>query len=863
MKKKFKTILSLSLSSVVLLGSVSALVGVYYSASSDNVYVSPKIDSSPTYISDTGYLDSKISSPIETQPNITNVVSNQYGLAQSYKSAQKSITDVSNISFYKYGADNTTISAKSISDNITSENLQKDIFYSFEQAFYDNRNIQLTLSSSDISYDNNNLSFNYVLNIKKSDAAIDFRFNNISFFIPEGTNFDVTFTVQNQPILVNIKGNYVYWSVSNVDVLINGVSINKFNTVLTFNSQNDSYAIPYQFTNLSTEDDYNEVSNNSSNIPDIDIASLKEQVYQHIEKYKNLSLSAIGLISNILNELTSDPTVANFLGDISTDVASFLVQLGLIPDGSQTIITDFLKNQNSVKSIISNNASEISDIIMQYLPIEFTSLMNKDVLTSYIIPKLLDGDQTVISIINDVVPSQYAPLVSSLLNLITSDTTKPFDMIQSILESSELTTLISSSQELSKYQPVIDLLKTFFENQNQTVLKVIVDNKDLLVELINMLIGGNAQSQSSTSTLFSMFITNNSNFNESNLLSLIKNTLAPLASFVANSNNYTIIEDGENAWTKDLSLDTTNNTYSFQYNMSVKFNSDFTISMSGIKSICPSLISTAWSIYLFDSATIKAGDKLDWVFSANNQKLIYSPNKQQDGNYYGGYLVPFNFNLRLNMPGLFNSITTQYERYFALGFGSAGLDGLGYDFIKTVLQSFLLPDYDFYESFNYVDLTKSIENYNDSLYIPDIVYTMNQSYDTSQIQNYITFSSVNATNLTFSNSNNVGSWFGGSKTVTESITGNKPEITVDNQKALLEYLYPEYDYWMSLPSNLQPVISVIPTVDGTISFAGSISGAINLNLSVKILNISIQFPYKIYDKDTQKFESSFKTSISM
>lgn len=68
---------------------------------------------------------------------------------------------------------------------------------------------------------------------------------------------------------------------------------------------------------------------------------------------------------------------------------------------------------------------------------------------------------------------------------------------------------------------------------------------------------------------------------------------------------------------------------------------------------------------------------------------------------------------------------------------------------------------------------------------------------------------------------------------------------------------------MSLPSDLQPIISVIPTVDGTISFAGSISGAFNLNLSVKILNISIEFPYKIYDKDANVFESTFNTSISM
>ena len=858
MKKKFKTILALSLSSAVLVGSVSTFVGVYYTASNDNVYVSPRIDSSPTYDQDLGYLDSKISDSLSVQPLITNVVSNQYGAQQSFKSVD--ISEISNISFYKYKDEDNVDSKKkdpknlesqNISDSINEENLQKDIFYSFQKAFNDNQKIRLTLSSDSIKYADNKLSFNYVLNVKKLDAPISFSFNNISFLVPQGNNFDITFKVDSQPISLKISGSNIYWSVSNVDILINGKSINELKTVLTFNSQINSYSIPYQFTNLTTENDYKETIKDTSNKSAIDVTSLKQQIYNHIQKNKDLSFTTIDLLSKIFKKLENNPSVSNFLSDLSSDFANYLVKIELLPEGSEPIITSFLKNEKTTTEIIDTYKDKISDIVIEFLPTEYKSLINKEILTTYIIPSLLNNDPSITSLINDFVPSEFAPLVNKILTILSNSSTKPLDFIKSILESDELSSFMNTDDELAKYKPVINLLKALFANQNQTVLKVLTNNKKILVDIINMLMTGPNGQQGSSSQILKMFITDNSNFNETNLLELFKLTLSPLATFMSDRNNYDIIEDSKDKWTQDLTVDE-NNRYSFTYKMSIKFKSKnsgsdnvFAINFKGFDKISPSYIQAFWSVYFIDTATIKANDQINWTFSASNQDLVYSPVKQNDGNYYSGYVTPFNFNLRLNMPGLFNSISTQYQRYFAFGG-----DGVGYSFIKSVFISFLLPDYDFYESFNYVDLNKPVENYNESLYIPDIVYTMNTNYDTTKVESYISYSQVNQTKLTFK-----GFW--GIGNVNENISGNKPKV--DKKEELLRYLYPEYDSWMKLPKELQPVISVISTVNGYASMAGSL----NITFGIKILNISIQFPYKIYNKDKNKFENSFTTTISM
>ena len=208
MKKKFKTILSLSLFSTMMLGSVSAFVGGYYITS--NTYVLPRIESSPIHNQNLGYLDSKISNSLSAQPLVTDIAPNLY-----YNKKSFDISKLSNLSFCKYKEKRNmnlqnNLKQQNIRNYINEENIQKDIFCSFKKVFDDNQNIRLTLNYENIKYDDNKLSFNYILNVKKIYDPISFSFNNISFFIPQGNNFDIIFKVKNQPISVNLSGNNIY-----------------------------------------------------------------------------------------------------------------------------------------------------------------------------------------------------------------------------------------------------------------------------------------------------------------------------------------------------------------------------------------------------------------------------------------------------------------------------------------------------------------------------------------------------------------------------------------------------------------------------------------------------------------------------
>ena len=489
MKKKFKTILSLSLFSTVLMGSTPAFVE-RYSTTSD-AYVLPKIESSPTHNQNLGYLDSKISDYLSTQPLVTDVVFSQYHTQQNFKSLD--IGELSNFSFYKYKDERNVnlqnknpnnLKQQNIGNYINEKNIQKDIFYSFQKAFNDNQKISITLNSSSITYIANKLSFNYGLSVKKLEDPIPFSFNNISFFVPQGNNFDITFKTNNQPISVNLKGNNIYWSVSNVNVLINDKPINEFKTFFTFNSQINSYSIPYQFT----KNKYEKIIKNSINNPTNDETDSKKQIYESIKKNKELSLNTISLLSKVFKQLEKNLNVSTFLSDLSNDFIEYLVKMEILPEVFQEIIISLLKNEKSVSEIIDTYKEEISDFLIQFVSPEYKKIINKKFLITWLIPNLLKNNPLAKHLLNYIVPDEFVSLVEKLLIILANSSIKPLDFIKIILESDELNNFMSKNNELVKYIPVINLLEAIFSNQNQTLLKVLSDNKKLLFDIVvNML----------------------------------------------------------------------------------------------------------------------------------------------------------------------------------------------------------------------------------------------------------------------------------------------------------------------------------------------------------------------------------------
>lgn len=846
MNKKLKTILSLSLTSAVLVGGVSSIAAIYLSASANNVYTSPDINRTPTYVTRQCYLDSKISDPIQSDPQISPIVSNEYNVSQSFVDVNRKLSnlqDNTNLSFYRIGDDNSTIEAIDISGNLTAENFEKDIFSTIKTSHLNNQEIDIILSSKNISYVDNKLSFEYKLDIKKGEDPISFAFNNISFYIPKGTEFNITFKVDNQPVNVSLQKNNMYWSVDNVDVLINDESINKLKANMTFNSFSKSYSVPYLFTNVSSDDDYKQITDISKEAT-INEELLQKQIYDHIQKNKSIAFDVIDLLDVVLKELGTNPTLTNFLKNISSDLANFLVKLELLPEGSQNLIIEALSNDKTLKDIIKDNDSAIADIVISFLPEEFSSIVNKDVLVSWAIPGLLNKDPVFSKLIDELVPSEFVPLVNSVLKLLLDDNAKPLDLIQTLINSTEFNDLVTSNEFIAKYQSLIDLLKVFINNKDQSVLKTVADNKNAIVDILKTLLGN---SSSSYDKIFNMLITNNKNLTEGNIQNLITKTLSPLVTFIADENNYNVVEDGEDVskWTLPLTVDNNNKTFSFKYNFDVVFNKDFTLNLRGVYDIAPWSVRAAWELFFIRDWTIKSGDKFDSLFSADNQQLYFSPS-QQNGQYYLGYVAPFNYNFWLNMPGFYQSGASQYQRYF-----TAGADGLGYRFYKSLLETLLMPDYDFVETASYVDDSQVITNYSNSLYMYDIFYTYNSNYDATKASSYLSTNNVNKVTLKFKKD----TWVFGNEY--SDFYGKKATITEDNKKLLLQDLFPQYDSWMSLPSELQPYINVTPTNNGVISVLGSL----NINFPLKIVNVSITFPYEVYNKDTGSFSSSFSQTL--
>ena len=489
MKKKFKTILSLSLFSTVLIGSVSAFTKVHFTVYDE--YSFSKIESPLTHNQNLGYLDSKISNSLITQPLVTDIIFSQYYTEENFKSLD--ISKLSNFSFYKYKDERNAnlqnknpnnLKQQNICNCINEENIQKDIFYSFKKVFNDNQKISLSLNSSSIKYTANKLSFNYVLNVKKLEEPMPFSFNNISFFVPQGNNFDITFKTNNQPISVNLKGNNIYWSVSNVNVLINDKPINEFKTFFTFNSQINSYSIPYQFT----KNKYEKIIKNSINNPTNDETDSKKQIYESIKKNKELSLNTISLLSKVFKQLEKNSNVSTFLSDLSNDFIEYLVKMEILPEVFQEIIISLLKNEKSVSEIIDTYKEEISDFLIQFVSPEYKKIINKKFLITWLIPNLLKNNPLAKHLLNYIVPDEFVSLVEKLLIILANSSIKPLDFIKIILESDELNNFMSKNNELVKYIPVINLLEAIFSNQNQILLKVLSDNKKLLFDIVvNML----------------------------------------------------------------------------------------------------------------------------------------------------------------------------------------------------------------------------------------------------------------------------------------------------------------------------------------------------------------------------------------
>ncbi|WPL40496.1 P116 family lipid acquisition surface protein [Malacoplasma iowae] len=566
-------------------------------------------------------------------------------------------------------------------------------------------------------------------------------------------------------------------------------------------------------------DNYNKLTNDT----------LGKEISEQINNVQNHIQKIVTLISNIVDSISKDETVAQFVESSSNSIVDLLIEAKVLPDNKVLIdaIKKLLNTKEPILDIIGNNKQLVVSVITQFIGNDFFV------------------DNLISAFVNKIKPSmskeEKSDLKKQFQDLIKTLGIKNIEYLNTIIDSlfngdsidKLLKTILKDQTVINmiskvvgeKYKGIIELIQKVFADQNNSkpVLQIIIENKESITTILSTLIN-----DQTLSGILKVLITENTNLSYDNAKKIFVTTIKPIADLFLKDTT----RKGEQ--TKiEYKKETKTLTYSYKYTYT--FNKDLDIDLTTLKNIVPDTIDlqkmgintkeiedmvannkSNFNKYIIlntnpgkewykfkksdiikqlpDKVTIKKNDKLVFDYNVTNQNLWLNPTKIDDDKWVFGYQIPYVADIYLDAPGLFKSISDSFNNKTLNSSGASIWSNVASKYVQMLAKVYNFTGM-LYISENQ-NILKDFD-YSDRLYMKDYTF----SFSEKKISKENFDKAVNSFKNTDAGSYN---------DLTSKITRYKTEVT--NQNDLNKILIKDYSNLNLVKQNLLFTYSQMTTI---------------------------------------------------
>lgn len=566
-------------------------------------------------------------------------------------------------------------------------------------------------------------------------------------------------------------------------------------------------------------DNYNKLTNDT----------LGKEISEQINNVQNHIQKIVTLISNIVDSISKDETVAQFVESSSNSIVDLLIEAKVLPDNKVLIdaIKKLLNTKEPILDIIGNNKQLVVSVITQFIGNDFFVDNLISAFVNKIKPSMSNEEksdlkkqfQDLIKTLGIKNIEYLNTIIDSLFNGDSID-----KLLKTILKDQTVINMISKVVG-EKYKGIIELIQKVFADQNNSkpVLQIIIENKESITTILSTLIN-----DQTLSGILKVLITKNTNLSYDNAKKIFVTTIKPIADLFLKDTT----RKGEQ--TKiEYKKETKTLTYSYKYTYT--FNKDLDIDLATLKNIVPDTIDlqkmgintkeiedmvannkSNFNKYIIlntnlgkewykfkkidiikqlpDKVTIKKNDKLVFDYNVTNQNLWLNPTKIDDDKWVFGYQIPYVADIYLDAPGLFKSISDSFNNKTLNSSGASIWSNVASKYVQMLAKVYNFTGM-LYISENQ-NILKDFD-YSDRLYMKDYTF----SFSEKKISKENFDKAVNSFKNTDAGSYN---------DLTSKITRYKTEVT--NQNNLNKILIKDYSNLNLVKQNLLFTYSQMTTI---------------------------------------------------
>lgn len=566
-------------------------------------------------------------------------------------------------------------------------------------------------------------------------------------------------------------------------------------------------------------DNYNKLTNDT----------LGKEISEQINNVQNHIQKIVTLISNIVDSISKDETVAQFVESSSNSIVDLLIEAKVLPDNKVLIdaIKKLLNTKEPILDIIGNNKQLVVSVITQFIGNDFFVDNLISAFVNKIKPSMSNEEksdlkkqfQDLIKTLGIKNIEYLNTIIDSLFNGDSID-----KLLKTILKDQTVINMISKVVG-EKYKGIIELIQKVFADQNNSkpVLQIIIENKESITTILSTLIN-----DQTLSGILKVLITENTNLSYDNAKKIFVTTIKPIADLFLKDTT----RKGEQ--TKiEYKKETKTLTYSYKYTYT--FNKDLDIDLATLKNIVSNTIDlqkmgintkeiedmvannkSNFNKYIIlntnlgkewykfkkndiikqlpDKVTIKKNDKLVFDYNVTNQNLWLNPTKIDDDKWVFGYQIPYVADIYLDAPGLFKSISDSFNNKTLNSSGASIWSNVASKYVQMLAKVYNFTGM-LYISENQ-NILKDFD-YSDRLYMKDYTF----SFSEKKISKENFDKAVNSFKNTDAGSYN---------DLTSKITRYKTEVT--NQNNLNKILIKDYSNLNLVKQNLLFTYSQMTTI---------------------------------------------------
>lgn len=606
------------------------------------------------------------------------------------------------------------------------------------------------------------------------------------------------------------------------------IVLNNFS--FTFGTYSNIFLTEYE--NVTSTLDYNSAIKDSQvidNYNKLTNDTLGKEISEQINNVQNHIQKIVTLISNIVDSISKDETVAQFVESSSNSIVDLLIEAKVLPDNKVLIdaIKKLLNTKETILDIIGNNKQLVVSVITQFIGNDFFVDNLISAFVDKIKPSMSKEEksdlkkqfQDLIKTLGIKNIEYLNTIIDSLFNGDSID-----KLLKTILKDQTVINMISKVVG-EKYKGIIELVQKVFADQNNSkpVLQIIIENKESITTILSTLIN-----DQTLSGILKVLITDNTSLNYENTKKIFVTTIKPIADLFLKDTT----RKGEQT---KIEYKKETNTLTYSYKYTYTFNKDLDIDLTTLKDIVPDTIDlqkmgintkeiedmvannkSNFNKYIIlntnpgkewykfkksdiikqlpDKVTIKKNDKLVFDYNVTNQNLWLNPTKIDDDKWVFGYQIPYVADIYLDAPGLFKSISDSFNNKTLNSSGASIWSNVASKYVQMLAKVYNFTGM-LYISENQ-NILKDFD-YSDRLYMKDYTF----SFSEKKISKENFDKAVNSFKNTDAGSYN---------DLTSKITRYKTEVT--NQNELNKILIKDYSNLNLVKQNLLFTYSQMTTI---------------------------------------------------